>query len=79
MKIEVSNSPGDLKEMVARATGQKDFLIDLVTGRTAAKDSPEQAIDLLETYLDLLQVCDGLKFDIDRAVAQMPFHPERTE
>ena len=79
MKIEVSSAPGDLKQLVARSTGQKDFLIDLVTGRTAAKESPELSIDLLETYLDLLQVCDGLQYDINRAVAHMPFHPERSE
>jgi hypothetical protein len=79
MKIEVTNAPGDLRELVTRATGQKDFLVDLATGRTAAKDCPDQSINLLETYLDLLQVCDGLQFDIDRAITHAPFHPERAE
>jgi hypothetical protein len=79
MKIEVTNAPGDLRELVTRATGQKDFLVDIATGRTAAKDCPEQSLDLLETFLDLLQVCDGLKYDIDRAIAHMPFHPERAD
>jgi hypothetical protein len=79
MKIEVSNAPGDIRELVTRATGQKDYLVDLATGRTAAKDGPDQSLDLLETYLDLLQVCDGLRFDIDRAIAHAPFHPERAE
>ena len=79
MIIEVTNTPGDLRELVARATGSKNHLVDLATGRTAAKDCPNQSLDLLETYLDLLQVCDGLRYDIDRAVAHMPFHPERAE
>lgn len=79
MIIEVTNTPGGLRELVARATSSKYFLIDLVTGRTAAKDYPDQSIDLLETYLDLLQVCDGLRYDIDLAIAHMPFHPERAE
>lgn len=79
MKIEVTNAPGDIRELVARATGSKDLLVDLVTGRTAAKDCPGQSLDLLETYLDLLQVCDGLRYDIDRAVAHIPFHPERAD
>jgi hypothetical protein len=68
MKIEVTNAPGDLSELVARATGQKDYLVDLVTGRTAAKDNAEAALEIIETWLDLLQVCDGLKYDIDRAL-----------
>lgn len=77
MKIEVTNAPGDLAELVARATGQKDFLIDMLTGRTTPEDDPDAAIILLSAYLDLLQLCDGLLYDIDRAVAHMPFHPER--
>lgn len=77
MIIEVTNTPGDLRELVARAIVSKNHLVDLATGRTAAKDCPNQSLDLLETYLDLLQVCDGLRYDIDRAVAHMPFHPER--
>jgi hypothetical protein len=79
MKIEVYNDPGDLKELVARANGQKEFLLDVLTGRMAAKDWPDRSLDLLETYLDLLQVCDGLRNDINRAVAHMPFHPELAE
>lgn len=77
--IKVSNAPDDLSELVTRATGQNDYLADLVTGRTVPKDNKDAALDLLETWRDLLQVCDGLKYDIDRAVAHMPFHPERVE
>lgn len=67
MKIEVSNTADDLRDLVACAEMSKDFLVNLITGRETAKNEPSQTLDLLETWLDLHQVVGGLLFDIEQA------------
>ena len=67
-KIEVSNSPAELDELVNRANSQKDFVVNLVSSRETPKDDPEAAINLLKTFLDMLQMISTLQYDVARAL-----------
>ncbi len=79
MKIEVSNTPADLDELVSRATGLTEFLVNLVTGRENPKKDPNAAVlslEVLETYLDMLQTIGILKIDVNRALKHLQYQAE---
>lgn len=79
MKIEVTNSPAELDELVNRGTELKEFLVNLVTGRENPKKDPNAAVlslEVLETYLDMLQIIGILKIDVNRALNHLQYQPE---
>ena len=82
MKIEVTNNPDDLDELIKRGEDMTEFMVNLVTSRENPKKDPNaalMALDLMETYLDLLQTVGVLKLDINRALKHIQYQPEHVE